>query len=157
MKAQEAFVQIALSTLTSVLILMSAFSVYAEEYDAQADFQIRAQFQKEKIESYYSRLNMLDRLAEERQKGEDDMRLQRQRMQDQTVKNRNEYIKNKKVIARPDESSWLKEQKARAEQADQYRRQFVLQRDKLRGLMRGVDKIPEEEELGLDIYEDDVE
>lgn len=122
---------------------------WALDQDADGEFEIKKQYEMEKIEDFYTRLNELDRMDAERRSGESEMRKERLETIKASEAARQEFVKARRARPVEDSAEWENEVKARAREYELARKAFVKKRDDMNRALKGVGRIPEADEYDI--------
>lgn len=113
------------------------------------EFLIKKEYQKARVEDFYTRLIELDREEAQRNRAALEMRKTRKQLADDYEQSRRNFVKNRTSKPPLDPSAWERELKKQELEHQKAREAYVRQRNELRRFMSGLESIPEDEEFDI--------
>lgn len=141
---------VALAVVAGLLIAQHR-RAHAESNKASEEFVIKRKYMHDRVDNFYERLDELDKYDNARNSAAGEKHDERKKQFDNYEKAREQYVKDRKAKPPEDPAAFEKELKARAEQREKDRLEFVKHRDELERESRGFDSIPQDEEYGVSI------
>jgi len=120
--------------------------------NAAEEFEIIKQYQKERVQDFYSRFIFLDRLEAERRRGEEEIRRERKQVAEEAEAARKAFVLQRKSIPPQDPAAWEREVKARQQEHEKARAEYVRRRNEMRSALRRSPQINEIDEYDLYDY-----
>lgn len=146
------------STLQKVIALFFLLTLHSQafgagtpsdEKTAAQDFEIRQQNLMDRYEDYYTRMALQERESLRRERGADEMHMERQKMKAEAEKIRREFKRPKSESDLAAEKAYDEQMKQNKIAQDKARAEYVRQRQLLEKMENGVSRIPDNEELGI--------
>lgn len=134
-----------------VLACLMANQAMAIDSDPTDEFEIKKNYQKERIEDFYQRFNMLEKLDVERRRGENEKRVERKKIAEEYERDRLEHVKLRKEKPIEDPTAFEREIKERQRQHELSRQHFVKSRDEMLRVLKRTGDVPEEDEYDIDL------